>query len=103
MSGASPNPSQPARDRIRLAIASGSGVALETRYFEGDRALRSVVVDPADVESHGGRMLPMRRRIETRASRGTTELVLRNLMIDPVLPDRLFTSHSLRTQRFPRF
>jgi hypothetical protein len=31
------------------------------------------------------------------------ELVLRNLVIDPALPDRLFTTHRLRYQRFPRF
>jgi hypothetical protein len=48
-------------------------------------------------------MLPTRRRIETRTTRERLDLVLRNLMIDPVLPDRLFTSHSLRYQRFPTF
>jgi hypothetical protein len=90
-------------DRLRLALSDRTGVALETRYVKGDRIVRRILVDPGDVESQGGRMLPTRRRIETSVKRGGLDLVLRNLMIDPVLPDRLFTSHSLRYQRFPTF
>jgi hypothetical protein len=90
-------------DRLRLALSDRTGVALETRYVKGDRIVSRILVDPGDVDSYGGRLLPTRRRIETLTTRDRLELVLRNLMIDPVLPDRLFTSHSLRYQRFPAF
>jgi hypothetical protein len=89
-------------DRLEHAISERTGVALRTRYLLGGRELSRVDVDPADVEERDGRYLPIRRQIQVVGAL-PYDLVLRNLMIDPALPDRLFTSHSLRFQRFPRF
>ena len=47
--------------------------------------------------------LPAQRRIQSLPSGPDVELTLRNLMIHPDLPDRLFTEHNLRVQRFPSF
>jgi hypothetical protein len=89
-------------DRLEHALSTRTGVALRTRYFARDREISRIDVDPADVKEHLGRFLPGRRRVRVEDSR-RYDLVLVNLMIDPALPDRLFTSHSLRFQKFPRF
>jgi hypothetical protein len=89
-------------DRLELAISTRTGVALRTRYFRGDAAIRSVDVERADVQERQGRYLPIRRRISGVGTR-SFELVLRNLVVDPALPERIFTSHTLRYQKFPRF
>ncbi len=89
-------------DRIEFALSTRTGVALRTRYLRAGREIRRVEVSPEDVERREDRWLPIRRRVST-PGQGEVELVLRNLMLDPALPDRLFTSHSLRYQRFPAF
>jgi hypothetical protein len=45
----------------------------------------------------------MRRRLIQQPSGQETELLLRNFLLDPELPDRLFSAQTLRTQRFPSF
>ena len=90
-------------DQIELAISANSGFALRTRYFSGAKETRRVLISPADVVDFGGRRLPVRRRIVTPPTAGVTELTLVNLLLDPELPDRLFTTHNLRVQRFPSF
>ncbi len=60
-------------------------------------------LSPDDPREFGDRRLPVRRRIATPPHPGVTELILRNVMLDPELPDRLFTKHNLRVQRFPSF
>jgi hypothetical protein len=89
-------------DRLEHALSDRTGVALRTRYFRGEREISRIDVNPADVREQLGRLLPVRRRFHVEDSR-PYDLVLVNLMIDPALPDRLFTSHSLRFQKFPRF
>jgi hypothetical protein len=89
-------------DRLEHALSGRTGVALRTRYFAHGRELSRIEVSPDDVEEHDGRFLPARRRIRIVGAR-PYDLVLQNLMIDPALPDRLFTSHAIRFQKFPRF
>ncbi len=87
---------------LELALSQRTGVALRTRYFLRGEAIRTVQVRPADVEEREGRFLPIHRRIEGPGTR-TFDLVLVNLVVEPALSDRLFTSHALRYQKFPRF
>jgi hypothetical protein len=100
-------------DRVELAISPKSGVALESRYFVGSRETRRTLIAPEDFGNFGERSLPVRRRLfpGTRASDApggaepepVAELLLRNLMLDPELPERLFSVHNLRMQHFPGF
>jgi hypothetical protein len=90
-------------DRLVLAISTVSGFALESRTFSADRELRRVRISPGDVRDVGGRMFPIRRSIRTPTSEDETELVLRNVMLDPELPARLFRKRTLLQQRFPEF
>jgi outer membrane lipoprotein-sorting protein len=90
-------------DRVELAISTGTGVALRERYFRnGSESLR-VRVHPEEARKYEDRWLPAQRRIQSLPSGPDVELTLRNLMIHPDLPDRLFTEHNLRVQRFPSF
>lgn len=88
-------------DRVELAISERSGFALRTTYFVRDREIRSVHVAPGDLRPFQERLLPERRSIRTPGSDEPTVLSLRNIMLDPDLPDTLFTHHNLRVQRFP--
>jgi hypothetical protein len=90
-------------DRVELALSPSSGLALRARYFRNSNEIRRVLVSPVDVRDYGDRRLPVRRRISAPPDDGVTELVLRNLVLDPVLPESLFTRHNLRVQRFPSF
>jgi hypothetical protein len=89
--------------RVVLAISKHSGFALRTEFYRGERIGRRVLIDPGDMDLYGDRLLPRRLLIETPPSPGATELTLHNALVDPVLPDRLFTKHNLRVQRFPHF
>ena len=100
-------------DRVELTISPRNGVALESRYYVGSRETRRTLISPEDFESFGERSLPVRRRLfrstPPRAAPAraepepVAELLLRKLMLDPELPDRLFSVHNLRTQHFPGF
>lgn len=89
--------------RVVLALSKQSGFALRTEFYRGERVGRRVWIDPDDMDLFGDRLLPSRIRIETPPLEGTTQLTLRNVLVDPVLPDSLFTSANLIKQRFPRF
>ncbi len=89
-------------ERMKLAISKRTGVALSTEMHKGNE-IRRILVSPNDVRSYDGRSLPIRRRLEVTPTGMTAEVFLRNLMIDPPLPDQLFSKQSLLTQRFPTF
>ncbi len=100
-------------DRVELTISPRNSVALESRYYVGSRETRRTLISPDDFENFGERTLPVRRRLFRGTPPGAApggaepepvaELLLRNLMLDPELPDRLFSVHNLRTQHFPGF
>lgn len=90
-------------DRLVLTLSRRTGVALRSRYFRGERELRRVEVAPGDVTRHAYGWLPSRRKIYAPNGRLSAELILRNLVVDPQLPDSLFTHRALRFQRFPSF
>lgn len=89
-------------EALELTLSKATGIALRTRYLVGGKAARTILVRPRDVQSRQGRYLPIRRQVMGAASR-EYELVLRNVVVDPALPDRMFSNHNLRLQRFPRF
>jgi hypothetical protein len=90
-------------DRMVLEISQKTGVALRTRLYQGRREVRKITVSPHDVRQFDDRFLPVRRQVHGSGDASKVELVLRNLMIDPPLPDQLFSKQSLITQRFPSF
>jgi len=90
-------------DRVELAISPISGLALQSLFFKGSNLIRRILVSPEDIRDYQGRLLPVRRRITSPPDDEVTELILRNLMLDPVLPNSVFTHHNLRVQRFPGF
>jgi hypothetical protein len=89
-------------DRIELVISKRTGVALRTEMHKRSE-VRRLLVSPKDVRMFDGRYLPTHRRLEVSPGDLTAEIFLRNLMIDPPLPDQLFSKQSLLTQRFPTF
>jgi hypothetical protein len=90
-------------DRVELAISETHGISLRTRYFRDGAEVRRVLVSPGDIRAEGERLIPMRRRLIRQPSGEETEVLLRNFLLDPELPDRFFTHHNLRVQRFPSF
>ncbi len=90
-------------DRIELAFAADSGLLLESRYFRGEREFRRISIAPTDYQEHHGRRLPMRRIARSWGDSGETELVMRNVLPTPELPDELFSNRNLVVQRFPEF
>ena len=60
-------------------------------------------IKPSDIRIEEGRALLTKRRLVSTAAAKETVLVLRNFLLDPELPDRLFSAQTLRTQRFPSF
>ena len=89
-------------DRIRLSLAHETGVALETAWLLGEKLVRRVEVEPSAVRDYEGRFLPTRRSVE-RAGTDTQVFALARLMLDPVLPDQLFTTQNLKLGRFPSY
>jgi hypothetical protein len=87
---------------LRLHLSRRTRAALRLAYYRDERLDREVLVSPADVKDHGGRWVAERRVVRTADGR-VSELRLRNLLLDPELPDALFTQQNLRAQRFPRF
>ncbi len=90
-------------ERVELALSGESGFALRTRYFRGDREMRRVLISPGDLRRFGGRELPSRRRILVDPEGEPTVVDLVNVMVDPLLPARLFSPQSLKSQHFPSF
>jgi hypothetical protein len=90
-------------EKLELCLSKRTGVSLLTTYFRDGAPIRRIRVAPADVRQYEGRWLPERRKFEMLPEQEQGELILRNLMIDPQLPDRLFTEHNLKIQRFPSF
>jgi hypothetical protein len=90
-------------DKIVLAISQESRVALRTEFYEDERLTRRVSIAPRDIGYFGDQMIPTRRTIEVPHMDGMTELTLKNILLDPTFPDRLFSQHNLQVQRFPHF
>ncbi len=75
---------------------------MRTVFFLRGKELRQVLIDPDDVQAYQGRLLPKLTRIATPDGE-VTELRLRNALVDPPLPEEIFTEHNLWVKRFPYF
>jgi hypothetical protein len=89
-------------DRVVTLLARDSNVALESRFFLGDKLVRRVVVAAKDVDRSGERAV-VRRRVVEEPGEADQVLSLERFSPDPVFPDQLFTSQNLRTGRFPSY
>lgn len=91
-------------ERVELAVSLETGFSLRTRYFGSKREIRRVLIAADDIRRYGERWLPSRRTVLTDPKKGVPTVVeLINLLPDPMLPDRFFSKHTLRAQRFPSF
>ena len=87
---------------VELYFEPGAPLAVRTLFYLDGQELRRVEIDPGDVQAYGNRLLPKLTRITT-PEWGVTELRLRNVLVDLLLPEEIFTEHNLRVQRFPHF
>jgi hypothetical protein len=92
----------PSFDRVELYFERGAPLAVRTVFFLRGKELRRVLIDPDDVQAYQGRLLPKLTRIATPDGE-VTELRLRNVLVDPLLPEEIFSEHNLWVQRFPHF
>lgn len=92
----------PSFDRVELYFERSAPLAVRSVFFRKGEELREVRIDPRDVRPLQGHLLPMLTRIRT-PSGGVTEVRLRNVLVDPLLPEEIFTEHNLWVQRFPHF
>jgi hypothetical protein len=91
-----------AYDRVVTLLARDSDLALESRFYLGDKLVRRVAVAAKDVDRSGDRPVARRRVVESPGDADQI-LSLERFSLDPVLPDQLFTSQNLRTGRFPSY
>ena len=89
-------------DRLELYFSPDAPLAVRTVFYMDGQELRRVEVDPGDVQSYGGRLLPKLTTITTPDG-GVTKVRLLNALVDLLLPEEIFTEHNLRVQRFPHF
>jgi len=89
-------------DRVVTLLARDSDLALESRFYLGDKLVRRVVVAARDVDRSGERAVA-RRRVVEQPGEADQVLSLERFSLDPVFPDQLFTSQNLRTGRFPSY
>jgi hypothetical protein len=92
----------PGFDRLELSFEPDAPIAVRTVFFRQGEELRRVEIDPDDVTPYQGRLLPRLMRIVT-PNGGTTEVRMRNVLVDLLLPEEIFTEHNLWVQRFPNF
>lgn len=89
-------------DRVEFTLARQTGVALDTKWFQGANLVRRVTTSPADLRDEEDRYLPTRRSVE-QPGQETQVFVSVRLMLDPVFPEQLFTTQNLKTGRFPTY
>jgi hypothetical protein len=91
-----------AYDRIVTSLARDSNVALDTQYLRGELLVRRVTIAWHDIDRSDARPVARRRSVD-RPGEQTQILTLERFSLDPVFPDKLFTSSNLRTGRFPSY
>lgn len=86
-----------------LVLSKRTGVAVRTTVYRRGAPAWIVRAPVRNLRQDLDRWRPGLLRIENPRNGATADLILRNLMLEPDLPDRLFTEHNLRVQRFPGF
>jgi hypothetical protein len=89
-------------ERVVYSLSRETGVALETTWFANDKLVRRVTTLPSDVRDDDGRFLPTRRTVD-QLGLDTQHFVRTRLMLDPVFPEKQFTTQNLKTGRFPSY
>ncbi len=82
--------------RVEFAIAQDDAL-LETRYFKNgsDAPVKVIQFPRAGLRQEAGTSLPTRILVENVVMGTQTDVVVTKLEINPVLNDRLFTTHAL--------
>lgn len=91
-------------DRVEFAIARRDHAILETRYFKkGQRQPFRVASSPrSDMRELGGHVLPIRISVRNVKLGSHTEVIFRDLTVNPPLDDGLFSVSTLdHSRRLP--
>jgi hypothetical protein len=82
-------------------VARSDGAILETQYFKrGQEAPYRVIHAPREsMVAHDGHVLPTRLSVENRARGTTTEVLFRDLEINPPIDDHVFSVTTLEQER----
>jgi outer membrane lipoprotein-sorting protein len=89
-----------AYERIVSEIDQESCVALRTTFeASGQRVVKEILIDFADLERRGERWLPRKVRLRSLENGSETRMSIDKIELDPELPDRLFTQSELTKGR----
>lgn len=97
-------PRQPgAWDRIEFVIAQSDAAILETRHYRGGELPRRIVsTSRADMLTQAGHVLPLRIFVVNASRASRTEVVFRNLVVNPEIDARIFSLVTLdQARRLP--
>ena len=87
--------------RVEFVIAQSDGAILVNRYYKRGKETpyRVVTVPRATIVRHDGHVLPTRLIVRDELRGSTTEVLIRNLRVNPPLDDRIFTVATLEQER----
>jgi hypothetical protein len=89
-------------ESVVYSLSRETGVALETKWFADGKVVRRVTTLPSDVRDEMGRFVPGRRIVD-QPGLDTQTFVSTRLMLEPVFPDKQFTTQNLKTGLFPSY
>lgn len=88
-------------DRVRFAIAVQDYAILEVRYFKrgSDEPYRVIEAQRGSMRSQDGHVVPTRLAVTNRARGTHTDVVMRELRINPPIDDHAFSLKALESRR----
>lgn len=88
-------------DRAEFVIAKSDYALLEVRYLKrgSDEPHRVITAERAHMHSQDGHVVPTRLVVANRARGTTTEVVMKDLRINPEIEDHVFSVKALESQR----
>ena len=87
--------------RVEFVVAVADHAILESRYFKRDSeaAFRVVTTKRSDMMEQRGHVLPTRMLVRNSIRGTSTEVVFRDLVVDPDIDDMLFSVSTLERRR----
>ena len=93
-------------DRVDYLIARSDYAIIEQRHYKGgaEEPFKVIQAPRAYMKQVGGRIVPMRIRMDDHRYGTHTDVEILRLQVNPELPDSLFTTRELaRLRRLPPF
>ena len=87
--------------RAEFVVAQSDGAILVNRYYKRgqESPYRVITASRATMVRQGGHVLPTRLIVSNELRGTTTEVLIRNLRVNPPLDDRIFTVATLEQER----